>query len=325
MNPRKLFVLLAVLGVLAVAVAAKQFAVSRRTAEATRPAPAAELFEAFRPDAAARIEIFRGAGDSKIVLSKSAGGWAVESRFGIRARKDRVEELVRRVAELKGDVRGENPEVLGDFSLTDAQAVHLRFEGAEGREIGHILLSPLRPGGTVNFVRRADQSRVFAVPQDLLSELGIYAKEDAPADDAFSDLRLAALDTAAVTRLEIEPERGGRIVLAKAAEGGAWAFEPPGAAIDAAKVNQYLASVAAVTAKSALDPAAAAGLEGKRPFLRLVHAQDGASVETTLTLGSAGAEKTRTVRVLPDNLAYEVVDAYLEPLRKDRAFFTQAD
>lgn len=183
MKFKKLIILIMVLAVLVT------IAVTKKTHEngdsLKKPAPATPLLsEGLSTAFVQKIVISKG-GDSgsKIVLSKSdVKEWTLESRSNTKVQSGPVEMLIKNVSDLKGDVRAESKEVVSDFFLLESQAIQIQFLAVDDKMISSVLVSPLRAGGELNFVRLTDSDRVMAASPDILSSLGIYAKSD-PLDD----------------------------------------------------------------------------------------------------------------------------------------------
>ncbi len=125
-------------------------------------------------------------GGERVVFIKDASGqWTLEIPPGappsaemIPARKDSVETLLKSLAGLRGEVRADDKAVLGDFSLTDEKAFHFQLFGTSNSELGHVLVSPLRPRGTQNFVRAGGSQKVLATDTDVLALLDIFSPDE---------------------------------------------------------------------------------------------------------------------------------------------------
>ena len=157
MKPKKLAVLIVVLALLVAAGLWKKSELRRsERAAAQKPAQTqVPLGPGFSTAFVTKVELRRGSSDpDKLVLVKDASdSWTLQSRYGTHAQKSTVEDLLRSLTDLRGEVRAEDNAVLGDFSLTDEKAFHFELSGSDGHVLSHILLSPLRPRGTQNFVR----------------------------------------------------------------------------------------------------------------------------------------------------------------------------
>lgn len=190
MKFKKLVILIVALAVLIAAALVKK--ARENGPDQKKPSPAVKVLRETLSPAFVQKVVLSKADDAgeKIVLRKdNANEWILESRVNTRARKDRVEALIKNVTELGGEIRSESKEVLKDFSLLESQAIQIQLRGAEDKVIASVLVSPLRPTGGLNFVRLADSDRVIVASPDILSTLGIYAKSDKLDDKLFADLQ----------------------------------------------------------------------------------------------------------------------------------------
>ena len=276
-------------------------------------------------------EIYKSGDDSsKIKLRKTnSGAWVVELPFSARARKGTIDSLLKDLTSIRGEMRSESKNVLQDFKLDEKQSIHVLLKGGD-KEISHILLSPLRPGGTVNFVRSQQSDRVVATDTDILGDLGIYSKEALLDPKIFFDLKILQLDIAKVNSFKLSPSVGAQLNFVKQKnekdKGETWALEPAdnSVEIDKTKVDNFLSQLANLYAAQAVDPKGAEyGIKEDASWIS-ISMIDGADkpLETNLFI-SAAADKEKKIylKVLPDGNFYRLMESQISQLSKDRTFF----
>lgn len=324
MKFKKLVVLMIVLAALAAIGIFKKAGMEREEAlQKARPSEEASLAEGLLAGSVTKIMIARGSGEEEmLVLSKDTSGrWTIENRFGTRAKKATVEGLLTSLGTLRGNVRAETKEVLADFSLTQDKAFHLRLLGVDEKEILHMLLSPLRPRGTQNFVRLDSSDRVIVTATDLLASLGIFTKEDKLSYRVFADLRVTEIDSSKIVSMTVSPEGVRPFTLLKTQEAKdqnvQWSVgQDATAQVDTAQVDQFVSSLSNLYANDTLDPQQHAGLfESKPPWLRIEQKAELEPEVLELKVGQGSQEnKPRLVQVMPSGLVYELAEAQIKPL-----------
>ena len=327
MKFKKLVALLLVLAALAGAALVKKAALDKeRRAESgevlkAETALGAEISPAF----VSKIDLKRG--DEVLTFSKGDERWTIPTHYGTHARKDAVDELLKKLSAVRGEARSENPSVLEDFSLTDAKAIHIRLLGAGDKELAHFLLSPLRSRGTQNFIRLAGSPKVLVTAADVLAALNIFSKDDKLDYHGFAEFRVAGIDSSKISSFELTVTGAQKLPFVKTEEKDkpvSWSLgDDATATIDAQKVGEFLSSVYNLYAGDNVDPAAHAKDFQGEPWLRL-HLKPGEKPETLEIRSAPRSEekKTRFLQVMPEGLVYEISDAQVEALLgKNREFF----
>ena len=335
MKFKKLLFLIAVLAVLVVAGLVKRVHVQKAEQDQQKAAVAVQpLLKSLETSEVSKLSCQAGDDDKGAVLlrKQESGDWVVESHFGARAKKWQVDQLLKNVSSAKGELRSDSAEVLGDYRLLENQAVHLRFFGASGKELCHLLISPERAPAWQNFVRLAGSKQVLLISGDLLSNLGVNKKEDKPDPKNFTDLQAVKLDVSKVTKIETNASKTPWTLVKtedKEKKKPVWNFEPPAPGqkeeVDPDKVSNFISSLTRLNGQSVLDPKAAGyGFDEKPFWIRLSHTKDDKPVQTELYLGKPDAEKkTAALKVMPEGLVYEVNGASTEAVKTDRANFVK--
>ena len=328
MKSKKLLVLFNLVLALVVVAFVKKYWNEKKDAElAKEAAPESDVLpKEIVPAAVARIEITAPA-EKALTLEKNANGdWTIPSQFNTRAAKWSIDELLKNVSGIEGELRSEKPDVLGDFSLTDEQAIHVKLSGEGGTEIAHLLVSPERPYGRQNFVRAQGSDLVYATRTDVLSALGIFEKTDKPKYKTFAHLQTLKFDVSKASSVKL----GGSLELVKKEnaedKSTAWEFVPKDASeIDPAKVSELLSQAVNVYGQEAIDPAED-NAYGKSALLSVTHDENGKTVTSELFAGKPSAADAAlvAVKVMPDNLAWHVPASTVEKLKKAKTFFLKA-
>ncbi len=336
---RQLAVLTAVFLVLFVAGVVKKINHERRERIEEKKAATANT-QVFNRDLATAfvtgLEVWHGDDEkSKITAKKDAAtsAWSVTSHYGLPAKQYMVDELLKLSANIKGEVRSNSRDVLEDFQITDEQGIHLLLRGTEDKELTHLVVSPLRVAYD-NFVRRAGDPTVIFSKNDILSQLGIYKKEDRIETKSFIDLKVVSFESDKVTRLEFRPAGAAPLVLVKKeiekedkTKEKIWVFEPEDKSteIDTSKVSSFFSSLSNLYGKEPVDPKSSdTGIgEGAAPWVKLTLTKDSAAEEISLFLGKKDEEKKAyTVKVSPKGFVHLVTDSSLDSIqKKDKASF----
>ena len=172
--------------------------------------------EGFLASDAARIEMYRGSKpEEKVALHRDKERWLVESRFDAPAKKDKVDEFLKKLKGLEGEFRSDEKEVIADYGLTDESAIHLAVyktgqEGREGKEPWYHLLVGKKEKYGSSFVRAAGKNTVYTVDVNFASELGLWGddEEKPPESSEWVDKTVIDLDKDKIERIALKtPDR----------------------------------------------------------------------------------------------------------------------
>jgi len=204
---RNLAILAAILVVL-VGISVMQKLTHRR---ATSRAASAVLIEgAFTADAVGRLELGRGGQSRAVVLTGGPDGWRVETAWGARASRERIDALLATLSDLSGEYRSGSRDVLADYGLDDEGAVTIRAFGRDGQPLFGLDVGGRPEGGAGNFVRRPGGDEVYLTGAGVLAQLGIYGEPAAPAARHFLDLQAVKEDRVAVDAIRLRDAAGAR-------------------------------------------------------------------------------------------------------------------
>src|SRR5215470_412348 len=162
MSPKRLLplvVILIVLGVLAV--------LFKRSPAPTQLAEEVGLErlvpQTLNTDSITGFDLYHGARPQEIVrLHKRDGAWVVTSRFDTPGNSTKIQQFLTQLSTLQGELRADSTALLGDFQLTDEQALHLKVYTDSPDKPALYLLAGKGSGGN-GFVRRAGEGRVYYV------------------------------------------------------------------------------------------------------------------------------------------------------------------
>ena len=166
-------------------------------------------------DAIQGIDLYQGEKkDEAVKLRRQGNQWVAASYHNAPVKADKVSKLLDGVSNLEGDMRADKADVLNAFNLQDAQALHvLLYTDKPDKPQAHLLAG--KSSGRSEFVRLADENRVYSVDLNLRSEAGLYGDDTDKTPEAKPWLNLQLHDAPKdqVTKVELQlPER--RLALA---------------------------------------------------------------------------------------------------------------
>jgi len=169
------------------------------------------------------FELYRGAQPQEIVrLRQRDGAWVVTSHFDTPGNSTKIQQFLTQISTLQGELRADSTALLGDFQLTDEQALHLKVYTDTPDKPALSLLAGKGSGGN-GFVRRAGEGRVYNVNVHLQSLAGLTSGTTEPAISAkpWLDLRMQNIPKAQVAAVELRsPSRDLRFTTQPAAPAG---------------------------------------------------------------------------------------------------------
>ena len=122
-----------------------------------------------------RIQIWKGPDGEKLELVREGDDWRVPSRFNAPATREDVDSLITRIYDSSRLNRASTTTQTQfiNYSLNDEDAVHLRLEGAQGKEFLHVLVGRAE-GGMRDFVRIAGEG----APEGVFELTGLGGQFD---------------------------------------------------------------------------------------------------------------------------------------------------
>jgi len=274
-----------------------------------------------------RIVVYKGSDEkNKMVVARDKdGNWILESKFGIRAKKDEVDNILNALKDIKGEVRSSDAALFGDFQIKDDQGLHILLEGDNGKPIKHIVVSFLSPAWNKSFVRLSDINQVLLVNKNIPGLFNLFEK-DAQLNALFlADLKLLTFDPKQIRRIVIKQQKEGFALSKNPSEGIAsvvWSFESARPEVaDTVKVEEFLQNISNIYATDVMDP----GLNTygfDQPYLRILLEQEQGKIPLELDVGNyLQEENAYYVKVSSQSQVYKVSANHIHKLKVDKAFF----
>src|SRR5712691_2078441 len=174
-------------------------------------------------DSISGFDLYHGTKPQEIVrLRKRDGAWVVTSHFDTPGNSTKIQQLLTQLSTLQGELRADSTTLLGDFQLTDEQALHLKMYTDASDKPAFYLLAGKGSGGN-GFVRRAGEGRVYQVNAHVQSMAGLTGgtAEQALSAKPWLDLHIQNVPQEQVAAVEIHsPTRALRFTTQPAAAAG---------------------------------------------------------------------------------------------------------
>jgi hypothetical protein len=159
------------------------------------------------------VELYQGAKpESPVRLWRQDGVWMVSSYYNAPVKTDKIKGFLDTFSTLQGELRADRPELLGDFRLEEAQALHLRVY-TENTEVPAVHLLAGKGSGRQSFMRLANDTRVYSINLNLYNEAGLYGSntDQPPEAKPWLDLQIQDVPKDQITAVELHtPERAFR-------------------------------------------------------------------------------------------------------------------
>jgi len=128
-------------------------------------------------------------------LAKDGEHWTVKTHFGVYARDQVITRLLEKFDQLRGELRSNRKDILGDYGIDDEQAVHVQLHRQDADYID-LAVGTQKSGYQNNFVRMGKTSAVYVVNENLLAALGVRGEDkDQKLDtNTWIDKRITHLD-----------------------------------------------------------------------------------------------------------------------------------
>jgi len=240
--------------------------------------------------------------EEKLKFEKKDGGdWLITSQWNLGADRQKIENLMKDISNLKGELRSRSEELFSDYGISIDKAFSIDFVDKDGVSKQKIFVGTEKAGGEKSFLRKGDSSDVYIVDKDIYYMFGMYGKaEDSVLNaDMWVDLSIAKYDPEKIDSIRItRQEEGLKTVtvdvkreLDENKNLKQWVSQGEGAVfnIDAAKIKDYLNRIITTRAAKAVDPAAV-DYGFASPFLTINFASEGAPID--LIVGKEENENT---------------------------------
>ena len=109
-------------------------------------------------------------------LRRQDTAWVATSYYNAPVQTEKITAFLTTVSTLEGELRTEQPELLADFQLDEAHALHLRlYTDSLDTPAVHLLAG--KSSGRQSFMRRANATRVYSVNLNVRSEAGLAGNQ----------------------------------------------------------------------------------------------------------------------------------------------------
>jgi hypothetical protein len=166
------------------------------------------------------IDLYQGDKTAAAVrLRRQGDTWVATSYYNAPVNMDKISKFLDTVSTLEGELRANQAELLGDFRLEDAQALHLLLYTTNTDTPALHLLAG-KGSGRNGFMRVAETPRVYSVNFNLRSEASLHGNdtEQVPEAKPWLDLQIQDIPQEQVTALMLHmPARHFHFTLEKPA------------------------------------------------------------------------------------------------------------
>jgi hypothetical protein len=151
------------------------------------------------------LDLYQGAKPEDVLrLRRQDSTWVVASHYDAPVQADKIKRLLDTLSTLEGELRSDKAELLGDFRLETAQALHLQIYTEDVKTPAvHLLAGKGR--GRHGFMRIADDNRVYSVNLNLYNEAGLYGSntDQPPEAKPWMDLQIQNIPREQITAVAL--------------------------------------------------------------------------------------------------------------------------
>jgi len=250
----------------------------------------------FNPSGIYAIRIKRAENEELLKIEKKDGEWFMPSKWNMRARKEKIDNLIKDISNLRGELRSSSKNVFSDYGISDEEAVSIVMLDKEQKPLQGFLIGLEKAGYGSSFLRKSGSAEVYLVDKDILSLIGLYGdpKEATVNMNNWIDLSITKFDPEKIESIKVTRKEKGRKVVTvdiekvldaeKNLKHWVATGKKPIFDIDAKKIRDFLKSVNDINASEAVDPKGENyGFED--PFLYVALEKEKESIE--LVLGNA--------------------------------------
>ncbi len=219
--------------------------------------------------------------------------WRIPAQWNIRAQKDKIEGLIKNIADLEGELRSNSAELFSDFGIAEDEAFSLTFFNRQDKPFEVFYVGTKKAGWESSFLRKSESPLVYLVNKDILSLIGIYEDPEQAKFDAqqWIDLTVTSIDVDATQSIKVVRRENGNEIVRTEIEKQLdqernlkhWVAidrEPP-FVLDAKKIKEFLKEINDIRAQAVLDPEAK-DYGFNQPFLTLTLADQDNAIELVL-------------------------------------------
>ncbi|MFH1798267.1 MAG: DUF4340 domain-containing protein [Candidatus Omnitrophota bacterium] len=112
--------------------------------------------------------------DSLELKKDEQGQWQVSSHENKQADAEKIENFIKEIAGLKGELRSSDAELLADYGISDEEAVIIEALDKDGNVKETFLAGTKTPGYGSSFLRKPGSKEVYIVNKNIFQLLGLY-------------------------------------------------------------------------------------------------------------------------------------------------------
>ena len=333
MKQKQIIILSSILGVLALGIVLKLW-LSSMDDVLVPPQNSRAAIAGIDPARVERILINRGISARPVELAKENGVWKVKSLWGAKADPVKVEDLIRGLQTVKGELRGTGKKLFKDFSIQDEDAFSIKFFATGNASLLDLRLGIHQAGPESYFIRKAAGEEIYLVDLNMAELLGIHTElNEAVLDSSvWADLRLFNPDPEKVTKVTIyhlddEPKTMALGLMRETDPRDpakvSWKFlrKDMTSPVDSNEVLKFIAVLGSVRAQKVVDPAGREyGLE--KPVWQLGVAEGGQKVLLNASVKNA-KDGVYYVKPVGGSTVFALESSYFDDLNVDDTHFVK--
>lgn len=283
-----------------------------------------------------RMEIWKGSKGKLVELAQTPQGWRVINFFNTRADQEKINQLMKQIQDLKGELRATDPSLFSDFAIQEDQAYRLILMDQNNEAVLDLLLGGKKPNIYDSvFIRKNGSNSVHLGKTDFFGYLGLWGdpEKESPKPDFWAHLSFVSSKADSINGFEAKRwEEGKELVTASVlrtidsadSTKRKWKYNRPEVpfALDAEKLRQFLNGVPNWKATKAIDPKEKDfGFDKPRKLITLV-LDSGENPKVLMTVGAQNPDsKGHYVQVAGEPVVFEISDYYLRNFDVDDSRF----
>lgn len=332
MKQKNILILTILLVVLGVSVLLKHWIQSNDFMVQSSAEVATPSVFSFDPAQIEKILIGRGLAGAPVELAKENSEWRVKSLWNAKADSAKVSQLLEKIRNARGEMRGNSKALFLDFGIRDEEAFSIQLIGKGNLSFLDLRIGMRQAGADGYFFRKAGSEDVYLANVAMSELLGIFTpfEEGKPMSEFWADETLFYLKPEAVKQITVSRFQNGNKITAagiiweadpKDPAKGTWKFirADLSSQLDSDKVLRFIATLNSVKAQKLVDPNGQGyGLD--KPVLQ-ISVKEG-DKDITLNVG-AKDEKTGVsyAQVSGSTSIYQLLSYYVSDLDLDDTRF----
>ncbi|MBN2104622.1 DUF4340 domain-containing protein [bacterium] len=115
---------------------------------------------------------------AQVLIARVEDQWRIPSHFNAKGNQSKIDNLLKDILEMTGQIRSKDPKHLETYKITDAQGIHLILKDQGEKPLANLIIGKRAKDANTGFVRFAGFEKVYAVDKNLLSTLSVYGEAD---------------------------------------------------------------------------------------------------------------------------------------------------